>query len=835
MNINEQKFPIEGHDFLCFRYDGLARWGKRVAKRILKDTLKTNNITTDEYSSDTYTANLHHAQIIGVEGLIRLFFNVESEIPHKTPPLKDLSIPDLYSQIVDILSDVEILNKKCIFTSTGPHVRIKNGTKTISKAKSRFVFPAKLIIKIILAELTISSDRNRKSTKKNQWSLLSFDHVLNDPIKYIPYQFALYLINALPETPFPDNCQETRKFYFFDETSKKVDLSAPFLKDIQLTKKQMTEEKQSLEVNVFIEYIKKENTLNIVFDDEMIIDDWAGKDSLYFTVENVCFSLGLWKDSLDLILPKSSKTFFRSFIRQYYKVLSSVYTDKTILNDNTPTDSDDSLLGEIFTNLRLYPNTSKITSGKFAPSVDFLYVTKEYNTLSNFISSKISKVNEKYIKRLDKEKKITILKDSNSYDSEMQKEIYSLGKIVYQTESYIPVLNKVFNLTRNHKRIEEITNLGCRPLIFAFLEVLSIEFLFQEDYFSAMYLAENIQSFKMNIIHLDRIKAEQKKKDEESKLLVRNLRHSINNTSEAVLANLKEAIEIVNKKGADNQNTLNHLYSCNDEVAALRNTVLKFCHDIIDQDSISSLYHDSYTVGYGDKTVTIKEILFSSLFMAIKQLIKNIRFKTIREAYQKEKNISLRDDLLFNKFKDYIGLKYHRSFAELTFEELLSDKTLYKDYSSYVFKVAASSDFDNLYNVFVQKRDFNSINNFLEKYFFSDVNVELNNADLSIREASYASYLLTDMLNEVCLNTLKYSQPNSRLKVLQSIQDDYLEIKILNETNTNLKGSYGSGTGISGQQAVVRKIGGYIEKAQDPTTNQFSLTVKLPIHGLAIS
>jgi len=798
-------------------------------------------------------------------------FEIESALPHTESPL-DITLArysaslEIANSLIGLLSSPSKIESKCVLLSRN-HTNLFISNQLISeKTRVRFLFSAKFLSQVIIT--TILSNNKALSLVKAELSY-------RKPFDYIPYILAEEIFPKSLKLTSRSNCKKT--CYFINlfpkiitnsqtdgNLVKKIVSIQKLFKDEKITDNEFKDfqlkfdENISFEVECNLDYDEEADIINISFGDELLIDCWLGHDSVFFSFPNFlssCYILKLFSADASNKELIGSGNFIQD--RNYYielnKTLKKCYSghsenlNKKITLTYYPNNQKNSI--SLYANYYLL-NKFKQEETKFTPSADLGYyasqIKKEqeqiYGDLQQYnysiINKPLGKIRAAQNCSIINFKKGRLIRDEfkwKRFRINPHKEIMQsiIDSAFHKSSSeYQAIIDSIFSLMKDRERIEYISNTNSRAFYFSVLEAICIFFDYDtNNTFSSISLCNFIESCKQNIIYIDQIKLDQRKREEEAKLLVRNLRHSINNTSEAVLANLKEAIEIVNKKGADNQNTLNHLYSCNDEVAALRNTVLKFCHDIIDQDSISSLYHDSYTVGKGDNTITFKEILYSSLFMAIKQIIKNIRFKTIREAYQKEKNISLRDELLFNKFKDYIGLKYHRSFAELTFEELLSDKILYKDYSSYVFKVAASSEFDNLYNVFVQKRDFNSINSFLEKYFFSVVNIELSNADLSVREASYASYLLTDLLNEVCLNTLKYSLPNSSLKVLQSTHDDYLEIKILNEANTRLKGSFGSGTGLSGQQTVVNKIGGYIEKAQDPTTNQFSLTVKLPIHG----
>ena len=808
---------------------------------------------------------------LGFEKYKEAYFETEASLPPAEIPLfcnyENSSSLVIANNLINLISTASKIESKYVLLSKNNTNLFINGQLKSSKTRVRFLFSAKFISQVIIA-MHLSG--------KNDINFFRSELTTGKPFDYIPY--------ILAEEIFPKDINLTgtsickKKCYFINispkicitsrtngDLIKKIVSRQKLFKDELITDTEFNDiqskfsENISFEVECNLDYDEENDIVNINFGDEVIIDCWFGSDSVFFSFSNfisVFYILKLFSAE-QLSADKSKKELIDlgSFINQRDFFIE---LDKTIRDccEKNPNILNKSITLPYYANYQQYSEALSANyyrqddnlqhNNKYTPSADF-FCCSTHNKVLGYYASQIKRkqatqyddirddvayiIKNKPLVSIRANECLSSLKSNDGKNNRIYS--YIIDSNFYSSSyEYLEVIDNVFTLTKNIEHIEYITRTNSRAFYFSVLEAICIFFQYDTgNDFSSISLCNFIETCKQNIIYLDKIKLEQRKKEEEAKLLVRNLRHSINNTSEAVLANLKEAIEIVNKKGADNQNTLNHLYSCNDEVAALRNTVLKFCHDIIDQDSISNLYYDSYTVGYGDKTVTIKEILLSSLFMAIKQLIKNIRFKAIRETYQKEKNISLKDDLLFTKFKDYIELKYHRSFAELTFEEMLSDNTLYKDYSSYVFKVAASSDFDNLYNVFVQKRDFKSIENFLEKYFFSDVNVEYNNADLSIREASYASYLLTDLLNEVCLNTLKYSLPNSSLKVLLSIQDNYLEIKIINETNTNLKGCYGSGTGLSGQQAVVRKIGGFIEKAQDTTTNLFSLTVKLPIHG----
>jgi len=793
-------------------------------------------------------------------------FVTESSLPPAEFPLvftpKNSSSLVISNNLINLISTASKIESKCVLLSKRYTNLFINGKFRSRKTRVRYLFSAKFISQVVIA-MNLSS--------KNDLNLFRSELTTEKHFDYIPYILAEEIFPKDINLTGTSLCKKTCYFLNLSpkicigfrtngDLIKKIIISQKLLKDEKISDSEFNDiqskfdENISFEVKCNLDYDEENDIVNINFGDEVVIDCWLGHDSVFFSFSNFIsssyilnmFSAGDKKE----LIGCNSFILKRNYFIELNKVIKKCYdSNSKSLNKNLtfPYDTDEQKKSVALSANYYLLNKRIPGENKYTPSADFFYCGTHNKVLGDYASRIKKKQRDKYGNIIDdvayqieskplidirlNESLTSLTSNNNRYNKKIIQS--TTDSVSYNScYEYSDIIDNIFTLMKNREHIEYITNTNSRAFYFAVLEAICMFFQYDtNNTFSSISLCNFVETCKQNIIYLDQIKSEQKKREEEAKLLVRNLRHSINNTSEAVLANLKEAIEIVNKKGADNQNTLNHLYSCNDEVAALRNTVLKFCHDIIDQDSISNLYYDSYTVGYGDKTVTIKEILFSSLFMAIKQLIKNIRFKVIRETYQKEKNISLKDDLLFTKFKDYIELKYHRSFAELTFEEMLSDNTLYKDYSSYVFKVTASSDFDNLYNVFVQKRDFKSIENFLEKYFFSDVNVELNNADLSIREASYASYLLTDLLNEVCLNTLKYSQPNSSFKVLLSIQDNYLEIKIINETNTNLKGCYGSGTGLSGQQAVVRKIGGFIEKTQDPTTNQFSLTVKLPIHG----
>ncbi len=848
MKINNSKFPIVGHDLLCFRYNdsiyGIKRELARCVKKALKDAEKEDNY---DY---TYTALLHKEQITFFDSLCNNNFIVESDIPHPKPVFDDLYIPELYSQIIDILSDVVLLNKKIILLSKNTQVQIKNGSKVVTEnAKIRYVFPIKLVIKIILIELFFKKSIKRKN------QIINFDILFNDPIKFLPYYFSFFFNKIIDSINLPDNYQENRKFYFFNEVSKKLDFSQPIYIEKKLSKNELEDaiakDSSSMETNVFIEYIKKDNTLNIVFEDELIIDSWLGSDSIFFTAENLVFFLVQIvtekKDFIKFISKEkkhstndSNKIYYR-LMSQYYNVLSGLSDVNSQHNKKKSTDEFDDFVKTILKDNIYYSNSTIVrNSEKYTSSLDFIYSSKMNNAITSLMNDIHFDNFRKNLTKLKNKNKTILLspKGTDVYNNCKIKQVMSsIGKQAHKRMDFIPVLDKVFCFTRDIKKIEKITCIGSRPLLFAFLGIIHFELVKLQDYqfpimaYSLPIISEYMQSFKMNIVHLDKINLEQRKREEDAKLLVRNLRHSINNTSEAVLANLKEAIEIINQQNACKSSvTANHLYSCSDEVRVLRNTVLKFCHEIIDTDTLAELYRESFAEVKAEERLGFKEILYSSLFMAVKQIIQNIRLKDLKNKYRQAKAVELQyKGDLFNKFKEYIGIKYDQDFSELTESEMKEDKTLSKDYQNYVYTAIQSSDFNVLYEDFIHKNNFTAVPFFMEKYFFSKIEVNLNNDEVYFRRASYASYLFTDLLNEIYLNVIKYTEPNSKVKIEIEVSNSRVKAEFTNKVNLDLKQKYGSGMGIIGQQKVVEKVGGNLQTHKNKS-GEFSLKFELPIY-----
>ena len=115
MNINDQKFPIAGHDLLCFRDNKNYYQIKRNIARHIKKLLKNVELENEEQFDKAYKTFVHHNQITFFDSIYNDDFMVESDIPHPTPVFSDIYIPNLYSQIIDILSDEALINKECIF------------------------------------------------------------------------------------------------------------------------------------------------------------------------------------------------------------------------------------------------------------------------------------------------------------------------------------------------------------------------------------------------------------------------------------------------------------------------------------------------------------------------------------------------------------------------------------------------------------------------------------------------------------------------------------------------------------------------------------------------
>lgn len=797
------------------------------------------------------------------------------------------------ANLLNVISNKQVLESKSILLLKDEH-KIQIGDKTIPDAKIKFIYPAKLIAQMV-ALLSFSKVNSKQITE------VDFRYSLNDPFKYLPIILSMgileisdliianghhcekncYFLNYEPELTFSNldgrkiRDKATKNYILhLVKNSQIIREDIHFSENALSTKISDFNKSTSYEVKCDLNYDPQNNILTIEFDDNIVIDYWAGADSLFLSYSNYCaFISSIFNipslNSFFTWTNFSKNKVINEFdeykdISEYCSYLEDKYKyNKEVINFINPCLkflTKDPELDDLSYFYKL--NKKGISQLKYIPSCDFTYsqqksfvykyevlLKKEINKQTTKKRKKKSSLTDSEILSLYQVNERTTYSTNSSFYFNNRYYSYSfffrlfikafdsknnsfLSVITKSVIEYSEIIDLIFNLTRDIELFEYISNSNSRDTFFTILDtVVSLITFDTKNVYYGVLLSEYINSFKRNIIYLDKLSIEQKQREQEAKLLVRNLRHSINNTSEAVLANLKDAIEITNQQNGNKKSgTVNHLYSCSDEVRVLRNTVLKFCHEIIDTDTLGELYRESFAEVKADEGISLKEILYSSLFMSVKQIIQNIRLKELKANYRKVKTVELPyNDNLFNKFKDYIGIKYDQNFSELTESEMKEDITLYKDYQNYIYTATQSADFDKLYEAFVQKNNMKAVISFMERYFFSRIEIIWDMEDVYLRQASYASYLFTDLLNEICLNAIKYTLPDSKIQIRFEVANSHIKAEFKNNANPDLKQKYGSGMGIIGQQKVVEKVGGSLQSTEKDS-GVFSLKFELPIY-----
>ena len=866
---DKQKFPTQ-NDLLFVMELALNR--KNDYMEDFKKFLKKNSqheLWLETESLDEYERILKLHYRIYLKARMKVCFIEESSILYDSNvfPTTSASFCTVL-QLLDVISDKKKLDSNCVLLSNKSIYLINNKGNVISKsARIRYIFSAKLIIQIV--SLFIIS----YYPEKHQLFPSIFECTLNEPLKYIPYLIAeeldyqIYCFNLENEAELGERiCYFLNNFV--DTISQNPELvtalhrNNKFIKDVKLSNTEINRFFISMnpgcnfEVKYNYEYDKESDILNIRFSDEIIVDLWCGKDSFFIALSNYVYYLRnsffmLFIGNIKRVTDKKGKDQFwdqgiLNFAsydsnKKFNDTLKSIYKrDEDIVNkavniENIPNNSEQPESQDFFYRFNEYKKNDE----KNVPAADFFYHTNKNlfgeciaNKVKNELNSNMSEVvfGEDFSHKdlMSCYVTETPLSRDPTLIAGFQKPIIT-KKMGNTTITLVSDMTMFYYFEKISKDVDSPVYIPeYRSPIFTTLEMLLLSLLKDQSKVCIYpFFQEYINLVKKNITNIDKIKHEQKKKEQEAKLLVRNLRHSINNASESVLANLKEAIDIINKT-KDSKKTISHLYSCNDEIAVLRNTVLKFCHDIVDKNSINELYLNSFSDVQPYENITIRKLVLSSIFMAIKQILNNLKFNRIRELYSqnKIKNISGNDEL-FGKFIEYLKLRYNRDFSKLSEEDIKNNNTLNKDYVNYQLKVKQTSDLENLYEEISQQKKLDSVIPFSEKFFFSKMLIDINCDRLKLREASYASYLFSDLFNELCLNIFKYAAPDSDVQIIINLNKDMLEAEFINFSNSQLTEKYGTETGLKGQTAVVKKIGGNLTYALDE--KKFDLRLSLPI------